>query len=442
MSEEPRDYGDWIRRYDAVTGLGYPGITYLMRDPREPGVDIQQNPAWLLFRAIDGAMKKGTGQASWTPLMHGQAGRGAAISRPTDIYLAQGVLMEHKSQPKSPPMGLDPEGSTIVMMTSQSAGEALMDSLDEKNSDGTWKWADITHIDGGAFIDLHQEGTPDFTGQGQQQQQQAGPMLGVGAATVGNAGRGRGGGSGFSRYECTLRTDYHQTPAVLTAAAEIVYAKIKPFDEIIRVPTIEEQVRYICNAGLPASAVVYALQDMYGEFIPETVYEQARAETTRGQVAVTAAPAQGAVVPAPPGPTLAPGVPATGQMLGVPTGTPTPPLQTPPPPSAALGQPAPPVPTQQAPMLGAPPVVAPAAAPLAAPQVPMLGASPVPPMATPQQSAAVVPQATAPTVLQPAAPQGQPEAPPFDPQPTHADPATAQATADALAQARERARQV
>ena len=50
LSNELRDYGDWIRRYDAIVGLGTPGSTFIIRDPREDDIDVQQNPCWMLFR--------------------------------------------------------------------------------------------------------------------------------------------------------------------------------------------------------------------------------------------------------------------------------------------------------------------------------------------------------------------------------------------------------
>lgn len=372
LSDEEGDWGDWVRRYDIAFSFGTNGYTFILKDPMQDSIDDQQNPAWMLYRAIDQAVKSGQGQPSWNPLIFGGAGRPAALSAPKDGYVMQGILMEHRSNPKDPPLGCTMDHSPIVMLMSQSAGAAMLERLGEKNSDGSWVYPDATSLDGGLFLQFHQAGTQRAAG--------AAPQT-MGAASVGRGGVER------NRYEVLVLDNYNGI-APQAIDPRVVEAHVRNWDDIIRVPTIEEQVRLICNCGIPADAITYALGDVYGQFIPQAIWEQARGQQTH-----TSAPA--AEMPAP-------------GMMG---GEPTHPMQ----PTGVMGASAP---TQTAPPAGMPAETAPLAPVADTPAAP--AASETPP-ATPEASLP--------------AEQG------FDPQPTHAEPGRAQSTMDALERARERARQ-
>jgi len=146
LDNEPRGYGDWIRRYDAVTGLGIPGISYIIKNPRDRELDDQQNPAWMLYRAINGAVRSGQCDPQWNQLIFGSANRSAPISQPTDVFVVQAVLVEHKSKACQPIRGLGPDQNTVVIVMSQTAGEALLDKLDERDSGGQFIHGDIIDL--------------------------------------------------------------------------------------------------------------------------------------------------------------------------------------------------------------------------------------------------------------------------------------------------------
>ena len=433
LSDELRDYGDWIRRYDAVVSLGNPGSTFIIRDPMDDVMDVQQNPTWILFRTIDGAVKRGQCDPSWNPLRFGAAGRPAQLSAPADIYLVQGIVLEHRSKQLDPPLGMLAEQQTCVLMMSQSAGRALLDALDKRDAEGNYLYGDITDLDAGMYIDLHQAGTPIIGGP-PVAVGQAAPMLGMGANVVGAGGVPQGNDMSANRYECTLLPDYSGTLPNLTQIKDSLLSKIKPWDAIVRHFTIEEQVGMICSAGLPATAVVYALQEAYGEHIPQHVYEQARA--SQGQQFYQ--PTGGAVgqptyqqpVGGVPGQQLG-GAPAPQQPLQQQQQLPfqqqqVPPVQTGP---ATLGQQAV-APIQNTPAL--------------APGVPGLGVQaetpPAQPMPT-QPPAAGATDPPGPASQQAEPQQAEPQQAGFDPQPTHADGVTADNTLAALEAARSRLRQ-
>jgi hypothetical protein len=369
----------------------------------------------MLYRAIDGAVKRGQCDPSWNPLRFGATGRPAPLSAPADIYLVQGVLMEHRSKPMNPPLGVYAEHQTCVLMMSQSAGRALLDELDKRNEEGNYLYPDIVDLDAGAFIDLHQSGTP-AVGQAAAAGPANAPMLGSGASVIGGGGVAQGSDMSSNRYECTILDNYNRVPASLEQAKGVIMPKIKAWDDVVRHFTIEEQISMICSAGLPATAVVHALQESYGDHIPEHVYEQARASQSQpayyqpGQQQQPAPPAQQPQGFGPPQPNAAHQQPVPPQQ----------PAQAPAgPPALGAGQPLPPTQTE----------------PILAPGVPQAGVQPE----APTQPPAAPPNGGAPSQQPSEAATATP--PGFDPQPTHAEPAAAGNTLAALEAARARMRQ-
>jgi hypothetical protein len=312
----------------------------------------------------------------------------------------QGILMEHKSQPQNPPRGCLMEHSPIVLLMSQSAGLALLDKISEKDADGNWQWPDIVTLDGGRFIQFHQAGTQHNVAAGGQPQQMGAQM------TVGG-----GGAVAENRYETELLELYNGISPTYQGLHEVAQAHVKPWNEIIRVPTIEDQVKMLCSAGIPATAIVYALGDVYAEFIPQHTFDQARAQQT-----TTTVPFQSATSP-------------TGEDAN--------PMQTQAAPGAnPMGSPQ--TATRPDPGMPAVPPVPPAEqAPTAPTGSPMTAAPVGPPAQLAQAPPAQAPPAQAPPAQAPPA-----QAPPvqeFDPQPTHADSDRAQSTTEALNRARARA---
>ena len=418
MSDEEGDWGDWIRRYDMAFSFGNPGITFILKDPLEKGIDDQQNPVWMLHRAINQAVKSGQGHQSWNPLIFGAAGRAAPLSQPKDGYVMQGILMEHKSQPQNPPRGCLMEHQPLVLLMSQSAGSAALEKLSEKTASGEYAYLDVTDLDGGSFLQFHQAGTQHNTGAaGPAAMQQMGQATAIGGSNERDA----------YRYEVEVLPHYNGIAPSYDGIHDVAAAHVKAWDDIIRIPTIEEQVHLLCGAGIPATAIVYALADVYQEFIPQHIFDQARAQQTTTTVPFQSVGPMGAEAPA---------ANPMGAPAGNPMGVAPPPTQTGAPAQAPAGNPmgvAPP-PTQTA-----------TQADPGMPQVPQTAAEPVEPVAvasTPATPAAAPqPMAAAPQPMA-AAPQpmaAAPEAASFDPQPTHAEPSRSESTQAALQRARNRA---
>jgi hypothetical protein len=403
ISDSPHGFGDWIRRYDMAFSIGVPGITFITQDPRDREFDAQQNPVWMLHRAIPAAVRAAQAPASWGPLVVGQQGRPLPISAPKDGYVMQCVVVERNSKPVLPPAGSQPQDQTVIFLMSQSAGEALIEKLMERDAAGNYLYDNITDLDAGMFIQFHQAGSQQFV-QGSQ-----GGQLGAGPAPLGS-----GGQQLENRYAVEILPDYNGISAAIPHLANMLAEKANRtmWDNILHVPTIEEQVRRLCHCGLPASAVVYALSEVYADLIPGEVLEAARTEQSRAHVPFNVMqpqqqePQQPAVLGAPAvsNPVAMPGMPFT-QTWAAPQ---------------AAQQPAQPVMPQAAAQQPAQPVM-PQAAPQMAPQ----------PQAPAQQTLGLGQMVSTP-------PAGPPDVP-FDVQPTHASESRQQDTMAAVERARARA---
>ena len=236
LSEEPGDFGDWIRPYPAVYRLGEPGITFIYHDPRDDSVDVQQYPVWVFGPAIKAAAKAQQALPSWGPLLATDV---LDRKKPTTLYVVQAILFEHKSQRKNPPIGA-PGGKTCVIYMTKSAGEALRDAVISAG-------VDIVDPNAGAFVSLFQA-----------------PSTGP--------------NEGGNKYACQLLADYHgMSPSLQNFPGW--ENQVLPWDQIIKVMSVEEQVRLLCQCGYPESAMVYALQPRYEEYIPKSALEKAYMES-------------------------------------------------------------------------------------------------------------------------------------------------------------------
>lgn len=460
FSSEPGNFGDWIRRYPAVRNFGEPGVTFIMADPADPtALDPQMLPAVVLFNAIDRAVANQQEQQGWAGMLRGGRGRGAQLSRPSEIYLVQCSVMQHKQQVYGPPKGFGPEDKLIVMELSGSAGVAMVTEMNkvvegsqapEGDYENQMVNGDPVSLDTGRFVTFYKlaDGDPRQRGQaasaGWSQPRQGMGETGQAQEQIG--------------YGCYLEPTMNNMPARLREYEETIAQKVRSWDEILWFPTIEEQAHLIADK-FPPSAVMYAFRDR-PEWIPETLKNRAVAQTVvappengwqpsqpsqPGQPGAAGSPAQpgwGAPpvgpqpagesqVTQPPATTLA-AQPAAGFQGGFPEPAAAPSAQAPP---AA----APPV---QSPPAEAPPAQPPAAAPHV--QAPVAATVPVGQASAPQpeqswmgaanpaaqqavaQQADTPPAATPPAATPPAAappataqPQGQPQQQPgFAPQPT------------------------
>lgn len=303
-SNSLRDYGDWIRRYDAVRSFGANGHTWLLYDPvRQPGYSLDANPAVILYRSIDRAVAAGQDQQGWAALLRGSAGRGAPLSKPTEIYVVRAAIFKINNKDivvgERSPLGLNDQDLPYFMELPQSAGQALLSKLELRNEqyEGTpesdpdffhnsYLYGDIVDLSKGAFVRIFREGCDPEAAVAQAQ-------------TAGTRQVVVGGGRGIyqnqqqkkaeNRFDCDLTPTWNGWTAVLAdeqgATDALLRKNARPWEDVLNFPTHEQQAAWI-NDSFPASAILYAFRDH-----PEWISEGTRAKAVDRTYSVPTTPA-------------------------------------------------------------------------------------------------------------------------------------------------------
>ena len=266
-SSAPDDFGDWIRGYPAVRNFGSKGLTYLLYDPRDETYDPASNPAWVLFRAIKGARDAGQAEASWAPLLEGGAGRGAELRAPSDLYLMQGALLEHRGKSYSPPRGGAQNDDLVVLEMGPSCYDRLSTLLNTKaegaTEDGTWDemfaHGDPISLEAGKgkFISFYQAG-----GSADPSMQSQSGSFGESRTTGGRENRVFGFG-------CTIYNEWNGIPADLSEVSDMVRGKVMAWDDLINIMSDEEQAALLCDSFAP-DVIEYGFRD-FPEWITDRV---------------------------------------------------------------------------------------------------------------------------------------------------------------------------
>ena len=273
-SDEPDDFDDWIRGYPAVRSWGDPGVTFILYDPTDDSYDIDSNPAWVLWRCVDGQVSSGQAPAEWKALTERGQNRGAMIATPKDLYVMQCALLEHKSKPYNPPRGGSEGDSTVVLECTRTVIESLIPALEDAGPD--FNPISLEPGKGGAFRIYQMGGSADpdiasgggFGGTRSTFTQQKDRMIGYGVKCV---------------------TEWNGISCDLSGVADMIQAKSKPWDDIIRIMTHEEQAHMLAK-HFPADVIWAAFSDHRHEgWIPEHVE---RAMTQPVSVPVAAVPPQ------------------------------------------------------------------------------------------------------------------------------------------------------
>lgn len=274
FSAEHGQLGDWFRRYDAVRNFGDPGVTMIIRDPADPTAqDTQMIPAHVIYNAISSAVKAGQDQRGWAALLIGGRNRGAVLPRPSEVYLIQGAIMQHKTEVYNPPRGFAPEEKPLVLELSMGAGTALLAELERviegnQAADGDWENmfvnGDPVGLNNGRFITFYKlaDGDPRT-----RQAQQAG---GWNAPQQQQGGGRQQEAIGFG---CYLEPTFNGIPARLNDFEAQVAAKVQNWDDILWFPTVEEQANLLADK-LPPEVIMYAWRD-HPEWIPENIRNRA-----------------------------------------------------------------------------------------------------------------------------------------------------------------------
>lgn len=376
FSSGVNQFGDWLRRYPAARRFGDPSVSFLMDDPADRRYpDPQMLPPWVLYNAIDRAVKRGEDQPGWAALLKGGYNRSPQLPKPSEVYFGQCAVLQHKTKPYMPPRGTGADEKVIVLEMSHQCGLAFLHELHQIREDyagpeGDYEAqmlnGDPVGLSNGRFVTFYklEDGDPRVV----QQVSNAGWQQ---PANQGYQGQQQAQLKGYGVF---LTKEFRGLTASLQQFEDMVASKVRPWDEIVHIPDAAEQAALLADK-FPPEVIMYAFRD-HPEWIPEQVARRAVAHRT------VQAPGMPPTGP-PPGtaPALGPGqVPTGATAWGAPPTGPPPggaPMQAPPagswgsPPAGPAPAPAPAVqPGQQqhlpmadgtGPNAGPPPAAAPPA---------------------------------------------------------------------------------
>lgn len=316
--------GQWYYPISCIQNIGNPGKSWVLYDPQDAAYDPQTNPVWMLYNAIDRAVRDRTDRAGWAGMMKGGAGRGALLDRPKDCVLLQAAIMAYKNKLYAPPRGGGAPGTdnTVFFLLTPSARKSMNEAMntriegyrgDPDNIPGHYVHGDPIGLDGGQYVTFYKLG---FDPREQMRNRQAA------TTSFGQAAKGSGGGRQSDDdpigYGCFLSGEFNGMPARLREVEGMVRAHVKPFWDSVRVEPESIQVRWL-EEGFKneADALVYALDEAYGQHLRPEYRERGLAMLGRGRP-VTGGwdPNQGGGAPA--GNTGFGGAPANGGFGGAP----------------------------------------------------------------------------------------------------------------------------
>lgn len=288
-SPAPMDFGDWIRRYDAVRGFGESGITFLLYDPvANPAYDIQSNPCVILYRAINGAIDAKQCEPDWPALLKGGNNRRAALGRHVPIYIARCGIFRIKSKDMATadrsPLGLANSDPPFFLELPKTAGEKLIALLEDRNEDfkgdpedyqAAYKHGDVVSLNAGAYVHMFEEGADPRANSGYQAG--AAPrQLTVGSGGRGNYGGGSGGGgnSQFKGYDLYIEPTWNGFSAQLNTPEleRLIKSKQRPWEDCLQFLEHQEQA-FLVQDGFPPGAIMYAWRDH-----PEWIKDETRSK--------------------------------------------------------------------------------------------------------------------------------------------------------------------
>lgn len=294
LSQEPNQYGDWIRQYAGVRGFGANGVTMLLYDHvNEQHYDLQSNPCVLLYRAIDESIKNKTCEADWPALLRGGEGQRAPLSRHQPIYLARAAIFRIKSKDmatqENSPLGLAPTGPAYFLEMPKTVGERLLSTMEERvenyegdpeDYDAIFKHGDIVSLGCGAYVHIFQEGADPR----QEQQQAGGQVRQLGIPTGGGRGSA-GGGNKFQGYDLYIERTWRGYSASLNTPEyeQLIRSKQKPWEDCLNFLSNQEQA-FLVQDGFPPRAILYAWRDH-----KDWIKDETRSKAT-GRVSETVIP--------------------------------------------------------------------------------------------------------------------------------------------------------
>jgi hypothetical protein len=253
-SDEPGDYGDWLYGTYIADNVGVRNVCYLMGDNRfVDEISLPETPLAKLHANVTKAISVGEGKPEWNSadaklvqigrreFNPGSKERPPLLTRPKFVYMLQVAVVSHEEKPENIDWwGINDADPTMLLIMSANAGMNLIAQLDAAAD------LDPVSLDAGLFIDVHSVDSPPPGCEYTKASNEFG-------------------------YTVTLRQDFNgMTPSLAHRVAD-VQKHVRWWDDIIYIPTDEEQVQLICSSDLPASAIMYGLGDDFSAYIPDSI---------------------------------------------------------------------------------------------------------------------------------------------------------------------------
>ena len=274
--QDPLGFGDWIRGYPAVRGAGAQPTTFFYNDPANPIVeDIRMTPAWVLRNAVETAIRQKVDRPGWAALV---TGRRPTLPKPSTLYVLQGCVVVWRNKVFSPPRGLSPRDKTVIIQLSPSAFSAFMQQCNLENPNYTgalddWESrytnGDPISLETGRFVTIYtlSDGDPRLARAQQASRWQS--QMHTQAQTFGAAQEQKPIG-----YGCYMEPSFGSIPARFSDYESYVRAKVQPWNDIIHVPTLEQQAHLLADK-FPPDVICYAWLDSHPEWVPEDIRRKA-----------------------------------------------------------------------------------------------------------------------------------------------------------------------
>jgi len=282
--------GQWYWPVTVIQNIGNPGKTWVLYDPQDGGYDPQVNPVWMLRNAIDRAVRDRTDRPGWAGMLRGGAGRGAMLDRPRDCILVQCAIMSYKNKLYAPPRGGGAPGtdSTVFFLLTPSARSSMMEAMntriegyrgDPDHVAGHYLHGDPIDLDAGQYVTFYKLGHDPR--EQMRARQQATTSFGQQAK---NPSGGRSADDDPVGHGCFLTPEFNGMSARLREVEAVVRAHVKPFWESVRIEPESTQVRWL-EEGFQkeADAVVYALDEAYGQYLRPEYRERGLQMLGRGR---------------------------------------------------------------------------------------------------------------------------------------------------------------
>ena len=252
-SDEPGDFGEFLYGCFLGNNIGTNKLNFVLGDRRDfDETTIYETPLATLNASLVRALSVGEGHADWKNLVKvgkssfGERKAPPLITNPVFSYLLQVAVVSHIDKPADKVFwGLDDDDPLIILAITSNAGASLIAQLDACCA------LDPVSLDKGLFIDVHSVDNPP-------------------------AGADTSHITSEYGYAITLLEDFNGITPDLSAREDDVRNRVKWWDDIIYIPDTEEQVRWICESNITASALLYGLESKFNEYIPPAVREAAQ----------------------------------------------------------------------------------------------------------------------------------------------------------------------